>query len=209
MKIKRMQKIDFAKTHKHLYTATQKIKEVMVEKATFLSIKGKGEAGGTAFREAIQKMFTLAYTAKFTLLFAGKMNFGVSKLECLWPEDPSKLPPAEWPWQLLIRIPNGITERDLKKVRKEILEKKQLDTSAVERWTWKEGRCVQVLHVGPYNEVGPVYKQLASHAESLTLEATAPGHEIYISDPRRVAPEKLKTIVRMPVRTRTSRERTV
>lgn len=200
MKTKRMRKIDFAKTHKDLYTATQKIKEITAEKATFLSIKGKGEPGGAAFQEAIQKMFTLAYTAKFTLLFAGKINFGVSKLECLWREDPDKLPPAEWPWQLLIRIPDRVTESDLKKVRKEILEKKQLDTSAVQRWTWKEGRCLQVMHVGPYNAVGRVYKQLASYAESLKLKTTCPGHEIYISDPRRVAPEKLKTIVRMPVR---------
>lgn len=206
MKAKRMQKIDFAKTHKDLYTATQKIKEVVADKATFLSIKGKGEPGGKEFQEAVQKMFTIAYTAKFTFLFAGKINYGVSRLECLWPEDPSKLPPTEWPWQLLIRIPSAVTERGLKKVRKEILEKKQLNTAAVERWTWKEGRCVQVMHVGPYNKVEGVYRQLAAYAESLGLEATAPGHEIYISDPRRVAPEKLKTIVRMPVRARPSTE---
>jgi len=200
MKAKKMKKIDFAKTHKDLYTATQKIKEVMADKATYLSIKGAGKPGGKAFQEAVQQMFTLAYTAKFTLLFAGKINYGVSRLECLWPEDPSKLPRAEWPWQLLIRIPNEVKESDLKKVRKDILKKKELDTSAVERWTWKEGRCVQVMHVGPYDKVADVYKQLCAHAQGLGLEATGPGHEIYISDPRRVAPEKLKTIVRMSVR---------
>jgi hypothetical protein len=199
MKAPRLERIDFAKTHRDLYTATLKIKELMVDKATYLSIKGVGEPGGKIFQDAIGKLYTTVYTTKFALKFAGKMDFAVSKLECLWPEDPTHLPPEKWPWQLLVWIPDAVTAGDLAKTRKEIFEKKQLDTSAVERWIWKEGRCLQVLHVGPYNEVGSVYNCLGEHAASLGLRTIGPGHEIYLSDPRRVAPAKLKTIVRMPV----------
>jgi hypothetical protein len=199
MKTLPLEKMDFAKKHKDLYTATLKVKEVMVEKATYLSVKGIGEPGGKIFQDAIGKLYALAYTTKFQLKFAGTMDFAVSRLECLWPEDPTNLPPEKWPWQLLIRIPDAVTASDLARARKEILGKKHLDTSDVERWVWKEGRCLQVLHVGPYNEVGSVYKRLAKHAGSLGLRPTGPGHEIYISDPRRVAPAKLKTIVRLPV----------
>lgn len=200
MKTPRMEKIDFGKTHKNLYSATGKIKEVLADKAVFLAVKGVGAPGGPEFTDCIGKLFTLVYTAKFSLKFAGKLDFAVGKVECLWWEDPSKLPPEKWPWQLLIRIPEAVTESDLKKSRQEIQEKKGIDTSAVKRWVWKEGPCLQVMHIGPYNEVGPVFDALAKHAESVGLEVTSPGHEIYISDPRRVPPEKLKTIIRMPVK---------
>ncbi len=200
MKIERPKKIDFAKTHKELYSATPRIKEIQVDKAVFLSIHGTGEPGGTSFQECIQKLYSLAYTAKFSLKNAGKLDFGVSKLECLWwMENAESTPMSEWKWQLLIRIPQKLASRDLVKVKKEIFEKKGLDTSAVERWTWKEGRCLQVLHVGPYDEVGSVYKQLTAYAGEKGWSPHCPGHEIYLSDPRRVPSAKLKTIVRLPV----------
>jgi hypothetical protein len=197
-----VEKIDFARSHKALYTATSKIKEVDVDKGTYLSIKGVGAPGGPDFTECIGKLFALVYTAKFSLKFAGEMDFAVSRLECLWWEDPGKLPPDQWPWQLILRIPDALKETRLKKLRREILEKKGMDTSAVERWVWKEGPCLQVMHVGPYSEVGPVFSALCQHAMDNGMEAAGPGHEIYISDPRRVPPERLKTIVRMPVKKR-------
>ena len=200
MKSPRMEKIDFAKTHKELYSATGKIKSVTADKAVFLTIKGVGKPGGPEFTDHIGKLFALVYTTKFSLKLSGRLDFAVGKLECLWWEDPAKLPPEKWPWQMLIRIPDAITESDLKKCRQEILEKKGIDTSAVNRWVWKEGPCLQVMHIGPYNEVAPVYHALAKHAEAIGLEVTAPGHEIYISDPRRIPPERLKTIIRMPVK---------
>jgi hypothetical protein len=200
MKSPQLAKVDFAKSHKDLYAASLKIKEVKADKATFLSFTGKGEPGGPAFQEAIQQLYSLAYTAKFMLKFAGKLDFAVSKLECLWHmQNPETLPRSEWTWQLLIRIPDAVTATDIKKAGKELLEKKQIDTSKVTRWTWKEGRCVQLMHVGPYDEVGKSYQQLDDYAGGMGLATTCPGHEIYISDPRRVAPSKLKTLVRLPV----------
>jgi len=200
MKHSKVEKIDFAKSHKDLYTATPKVKEVKADRATFLSISGKGEPGGPAFEGAIQQIYSLAYTAKFMLKFSGKLDFAVSRLECLWHmQNPEALPRSEWPWQLLVRIPGGVTTADLKKAGRQIREKKQIDTSEVKRWTWKEGRCLQLLHIGPYNEVGRSYQRLDDYAREKGLTAACPAHEIYISDPRRVAPAKLKTIVRLPV----------
>ena len=195
------EKIDFTKIHKDLYSATNKIKEVNAGKAVFLSCEGQGEPGGASFQEAIQQMYSVAYTAKFMLKKAGKVDFGVSRLECLWPgNDYERTPKSEWRWQALIRIPEEVSESDLKEARAEVMRKHSLDTSAVKRRTWNEGRAIQVMHVGPYDDVGRTYQALDAFARANGLNATCPGHEIYISDPRRVAPEKLKTIIRLSVR---------
>jgi len=200
MKSPEIKKVDFSRSHKDLYSATSKVKEILADKATFLSFEGKGEPGGTAFQSGIEQLYSLAYTTKFMLKHLGKIDFAVGKLECLWHmENLEAIPRTEWPWQLIIRIPGRVTESDLRKARQEIQERRRLDTSGVHRWTWKEGRCVQVLHVGPYDEVGNAYRQLDEYARSKGLKSRCPGHEIYISDPRRVAPAKLKTIIRLSV----------
>lgn len=197
-----MKTIDFKKSHKDLFTATQKIKEVKVAKASYLRVEGVGAPGGKAFQQAIERLYSVAYTAKFDLKARKVVDFGVSKLEAIWPEgtDYEKTPQSKWRWQLLIRIPDELTGRELARVRKLIAEKKGLDTSNVERWTFTEGRCVQVMHVGPYDRIGKVYAALAEHIAKLGMVPAGAGHEIYISDPRRVAPEKIKTIVRMPMK---------
>jgi hypothetical protein len=116
-----LKKIDFARICKDLYSASSKIKSVMAEKATFLSVKGKGEPGGQAFQSAIEQMYSLAYTTKFMLRNAGTLDFGVSRLECLWHgEDMEHTPKSEWCWQLLIRIPDVVGETELKLARREI-----------------------------------------------------------------------------------------
>ncbi len=200
MKSRAPKKVDFSKSHKDLYSATSKVKEILADEASFLSFEGKGEPGGTAFRSAIQQLYSLAYTTKFMLKNAGKIEFAVGRLECLWQMDKLEgIPREEWPWQLIIRIPDQVTEADLKKARLEVLERRHLDTTAVRRWTWKEGRCVQVMHVGPYDQVADSFRQLDEHARSLGLQTRCPGHEIYMNDPGRVAPTKLKTIIRLPV----------
>ncbi len=196
-----LEKIDFAKTHKDLYTATGKIKEVNAAAAVFLSVSGEGEPGGDAFQAAIQRLYSLSYTTKFMLKNAGKLDFAVSRLECLWQDqDLEHIPKADWLWQLLIRIPDAVTAADLNNAREVIRQRHQMDTSDIKRWLWKEGRCIQVMHIGPYDQVGEVYRKLDEFASAHGMKPACPGHEIYISDPRRVRPEKLKTIVRLPVR---------
>jgi hypothetical protein len=164
-------------------------------------VRGQGAPGGPQFQESIQKLYTLAYTLKFSVLKSRGADFAVPCLECLWHiDEPSALPVEEWKWQLLIRVPEQVTAEDLTTAGRLILEKKQLDTSAVERLVWEEGPCLQVMHVGPYDQVGRAYCALFEHVRENNLVQNGPCHEIYVSDPRRVAPEKLKTIARMPVR---------
>jgi len=201
MKKKPSERVDFRKSHKALYTATAKIKEVLVDQGVYLSVSGRGAPGGPAFQDAIQKLYALAYTTKFSVRASRGFDFGVPCLECLWKmEDPARAPKEEWDWQLMIRIPEEITAADLKEAAAAIREKKALDVSSVERIRFKEGACLQSLHVGPYDKVGAAYDRLLEHARERNLAPQMPCHEIYISDPGRVAPEKLKTIVRLPVR---------
>lgn len=113
----------------------------------------------------------------------------------------------QWRWRLLIRIPSSVQQKDIQAAQKIILEKKGLDTSAVKRISWKEGDRIQTLHVGPYDQVGQIYNKLKSYAEKNDLQLAEPAHEIYISDPRRTSPDKLKTIVTMPVKKRAHSDR--
>jgi hypothetical protein len=205
MKNPNLEKIDFAKLHKDQYSATRRVKEVSAAKACFLSLEGKGDPACEAFQKAIEKMYSLAYTIKFSLLMSGQLDFAVSKLECLWfLENPDNIPREQWPWELLIRIPEEVKTPDLKAAGKTIMERKGIDTSAVKRKMWKEGRAIQMMHIGPYEKVGDSYKLLDLYAREKGLKAVCPGHEIYISDPRRVAPEKIKTIARLPVQVQDS-----
>jgi hypothetical protein len=194
-----MEKIDFAKLHKDLYSATSKIKEVKADRAVFLAVDGQGAPGGEAYVAAIGALFGVAYTTKFALKKQGTLDFAVSKLECVWDvEEPARTPPEEWKWRLLIRIPEEVGAAELKATALALREKGK-DGAAVKRVAWKEGRCLQTMHVGPYDQVSAAYARLGAHAESIGLTPSA-GHEIYISDPQRVPPERCKTIIRLAVR---------
>jgi hypothetical protein len=193
---RRAEKTVFAKTLKELYSASRRIKEVRAVKGTFLAVDGSGEPGGEGFQEAITQLYSLAYSTKWTLKLAGVVDFGVSCLECLY-DVPKK---GEWSWRLLIRIPDAVTAKLLAQPRRELKQRKQQDTSRVKRISFTEGRALQVLHVGPYHRVGPTYQLLEDQAKALGLACRGRAHEIYMSDPRRVLPERLKTIVRLPVR---------
>jgi hypothetical protein len=196
-----MKKLDYAKTLKDLYTATSRIKEVKAGKARFLCVDGKGEPGGKAFDNAIQALFSVAYTAKFMLKAAKVIDFGVSRLEAFWPEcDYAHTPESEWRWRIAVRAPEQLTAAAVAQARKAIKERKGLDVSSVKPVTIDEGRALQVMHVGPYDQVGAAYGQLLAYAVENGLAIGGDGHEIYLSDPRRVAKSKIKTIVRLPVK---------
>ncbi|MCX5757811.1 MAG: GyrI-like domain-containing protein [Candidatus Hydrogenedentes bacterium] len=197
-----MDAIDFVKTLKTLYTGSHTAEEVCVDSGTFLAVEGEGEPGGTAFVEAIQIMYAAVYTLKFAVKHEGRVDFKVCKLEALWFSDPAVTPRSQWRWRLLVRVPDAITSKDLAATRKTLMERKGIDATTVKRVTWKEGRAVQLLHVGPYDGLPDTYARLAAFAEERGLAVSCPGHEIYLSDPRATAPEKLRTLVRMPVKRR-------
>jgi hypothetical protein len=194
-----MKTIDVRKEHPELYRAGAKVVEVKVARATYLAVDGVGEPGGEGYHDAIDALFGLAYTTKFLLKREGTLDFTVPALECLWLDDPKRKPPAKWRWRLLARIPDALTATLLKRGRAAVAERGG-DASAVERIAFAEGRALQVLHVGPYDRIGDAYCKLAAAAEEAGLRAVGPGHEIYLSDPRRTAPARLKTIARLGVK---------
>jgi hypothetical protein len=195
-----MDAIDFSKTLKGLYSARRKVEEISADTGTFLAVEAQGRPGGEEFQRAVEALYGVAYTLKFACKAEGSLDFKVNKLECLYLSDPCKTAMDDWQWRLLVRIPDEVTAAQVAATKKALREKKGLDAAVVKRIRWKEGRSLQAMHVGPYDAVGETYKQLGRYAQEHGLEVHGPGHEIYISDPRRTAPEKLKTIVRLGVK---------
>ena len=195
-----MDKIDFKKTMKALYRAASKVERVNPGEGTFFAVDGRGTPGGEAFEKAIQNLYPVAYTVKFALKNARTIDFVVPPLEALWYDNPKDVPDmSQWHWRTMIRVPECVRIEDLQSAQDSILDKKGTDTSDVQLVRWEEGDCLQVLHIGPYDQVGPIYEHLQARAQAENMALRAPGHEIYLSDPRRTAPAKLKTIVRMPI----------
>lgn len=199
-------KLDLFKLHKAEYTSPKKPKIIETQPARYLAVDGQGEPGGDIFQERIGGLFGVAYTAKFQSKFAGK-DYVVCKLEALWgvggqtKEDMDRLPPSEWKWRMLMRIPDFIGEKQLEEAKTMLREKgKEGDFDAVHIEEIDEGKCVQMLHVGPYEEEPRTVEVMQAFVAEEGLTTHRWHHEIYISDPRRVPPERLKTILRQPVR---------
>ncbi len=176
-----------------------------VPRAGYLAIDGAGDPNTEAFATAVQALFPLAYALKFASKRAGR-DFVVMPLEGLWWADDmaaftERRDKSAWSWTLLIRQPDGIDAAALDTARAVVAAKgapPRLDEVRLD--TLHEGLCVQTLHVGSFDAEGPVLERLHHEfvpANGLTL--TGRHHEIYLSDLRRTAPEKLRTILRQPV----------
>ena len=177
---------------------------VQIKPAVYLTICGQGEPGGETFTSRIGASYGMAYTIKMTSEAAGR-DYVVCKLEGLWwSDEPScdfaNVPKDQLQWKLLIRTPNFIGEEDLRRAGKLLVEKgKSPDAELVALETIDEGLCVQMLHVGPYDKEGETIRAINAFAQAQGLVLHALHHEIYLSDPRRVPPERLRTILRHPV----------
>ncbi len=192
-------KVDFRKLFPDLYRESRTVADVRAGRGVFLAVDGVGEPGCQAYQDATAALYALAHTAKFTCKNAGAGDFTIPALECLYFDDPATTPREQWHWRLQLRIPEELSAGSLEDIGKALEEKKGIDTRAVKRIAWSEGRALQMLHVGPYERVSGVYRQLVAEATARGLICRGPGHEIYLNDPRRVARDKIKTIVRMPV----------
>jgi hypothetical protein len=192
--------LDIQKEHKKEYAAKAQPALVTVSQATYLSISGVGAPGGEAFVAAIGALYGVAFTVKMTRKFAKKRDYVVSKLECLWGEfDPNDR--EQWPWQLMIRTPDFVTPDEVKQAIAVLLKRgKGAEVERVALESMDEGLCVQALHVGPYEDECNTISAMRSFADAKGLVFRGRHHEIYISDPRRISPERLKTILRQPVR---------
>jgi hypothetical protein len=198
------EKLDLYKQHKSEYVMPKEPVLVNVRPAKYLTIIGRGAPAGAEFQSAFGALYGVAFTIKMAKKFAGQ-DYKVCHLEGLWwgsreTGDFSQEPPETWNWQLLIRVPDFIRDRDLKAAVQQLQAKGKGDGAAnVKLATIKEGKCVQMLHVGPYSEEGRTISRMWEYARGQRLSFRGRHHEIYLSDPRRVPAARLRTILRHPV----------
>jgi hypothetical protein len=195
-------KLDLYKKHKAEYAASRKPMLVTIGPASYLSIIGQGKPGGPEFTARVGALYNVAFTIKMAKKFAG-FDYAVCKLEGLWWETKGKggSGQAEWSWKLLIRVPEAIEATDRAAALATLAKKNKGPlVNEVRLETITEGLCVQALHVGPYAQEPETIARMKAHAEENGLAFHGQHHEIYLSDPRRVAPEKLRTILRQPVK---------
>jgi len=200
-------KLDLYKMHKAEYAAPTKPALVRTKPALYLTIAGQGAPGGSRFTAGVAALYGAAFTIKMTRKVAGKQDYAVCKLEGLWffGGEPDATPKEEWQWKLMMRTPHFIAQEDLRTAVDTLLKRgKSPGIAEVKLETIDEGVCVQMLHVGPYESESATVALMRSFAESNGLKLSGPHHEIYLSDPRRVPPERLKTILRQPAIKRNS-----
>lgn len=200
------EKIDLKKTLKDLYRVSAKAPvEVEVPTLRYLMVDGEGDPNtAPAYAEAVEALFSVAYTAKFMVKKGPEaIDYGVMPLEALWwADDPSVFRTgnrSRWKWTAMILQPDFVSDALIGQAIDEVRRKKNLP--GVDRLrldTLAEGRCAQILHVGPFSEEGPTIVRL--HA-FISVRSALRGrhHEIYLSDIRRTEPAKWKTILRQPM----------
>jgi len=197
-------KLDLYKKYKGDYVASTKPALITVKRAPYLAITGRGEPGGQAFQAKMSALYGAAFTIKMARKAAGR-DYAVCKLEGLWwgkrkTADLWSEPKAQWNWNLMIRVPDFIKQKDLDDAVAALIRKgKGPEVTQVKLETIDEGNCVQMLHVGPYDAEPDTIARMLAFARQQGLSFRGLHHEIYLSDPRRVAPEKLRTILRHPV----------
>ncbi|MCJ2187361.1 GyrI-like domain-containing protein [Novosphingobium beihaiensis] len=200
-------KVDFKVTEKRLFSApSDDFVEVDIPGLTYLMIDGQGAPGGAAYIDALGSLYPAAYALKFFSKQTLEQDYVVPPLEGLWWSDKKDAFTAgrqdEWRWTMMIMVPDWITPDQFAAVLEALKAKKpEIDFSKLRMASLHEGRSLQKLHLGSFADEAPVLHRL--HYElmpSLGLTFNGPHHEIYLSDPRKVAPEKLRTVLRQPVR---------
>jgi hypothetical protein len=177
---------------------------VDVPRFKFLMVDGQGDPNtSAAFRDAIQALYPLAYGVHFALKKAG-IESHVSPLEALWwaqgKGDLLGVSPAKWQWTAMIRQPQEVTEARFEQVRAEAQRKQPAGSlEKVRLEEFEEGLSAQIMHVGPYSAEGPTIERLRAFIAEKGYRPRGRHHEIYLGDPRRARPEKLKTAVRQPI----------
>ena len=196
-------KLDLYKLHKDEYVTPKKPVLIRVKPAQYLAIRGKGAPGGERFTACIGALYGMAFTIKMARKFSGKQDYTVCKLEGQWffDGDPQKVPRDKWEWKLMIRTPDFIGKNDQKEALATLLKRgKAPEVKSVELEKIEEGDCVQMLHMGPYDQEHETIEMMKRLAAEKGFGFSGPHHEIYLSDPRRVPPERLRTILREPVK---------
>lgn len=202
-----MAKIDYKKELKHLYQPSVKKVEVAdVPQMNFLMIDGQGDPNTSqTFQDAVEALYSLAYTLKFMIKKADVgIDYGVMPLEGLWWVDDmtrfSIEKKNEWKWTLMIMQPELITRELFEEAVEEVRKKKNpVALSKIRFESFSEGKAAQIMYIGPFSEEGPTIEKIHTYIKENGYTLSGKHHEIYISDMRKTAPEKLKTIIRQPM----------
>lgn len=205
---------DYKKEYKEFYLPPKKPVLVTVPAMNFLAVRGQGDPNeeGGAYKAAIGLLYAIAFTIKMSKLgkhrLDGYFDYVVPPLEGLWWQEGVRgvdySHKEAFRWISLIRLPEFVTREAFDWAIQEATEKKKTDFSSVEFFTWEEGLCVQCMHIGPYDDEPATVKAMEAYAAAMGCEEdfgkNRYHHEIYLSDVRRCRQEKLKTVVRHPVR---------
>lgn len=199
------EKLDLYRTHREEYRATRRPRFVEIGPARYLTVIGVGRPGEEPFQECIGALYAVAFTVKMASKAAGR-DYAVCKLEGRW--WPAGNGPANEPgdaiassrYQLLIRTPAFIDSKRVAEAVGKIAARRAVPRLAdVALEDLNEGRCVQILHVGPYEREAETLEAMRRFADDNGAVMTGLHHEIYLSDPRRTPPERLRTVLRHPV----------
>jgi hypothetical protein len=204
------EKLDLTKELKHLYFPSPKA-PVMVEVPVlnYLMIDGHGDPNTSpVYQAAVEALYTLSYTLKFAIKKAEATDYAVMPLEGLWwVEDMAQFTTTDksaWDWTMMIVQPEPVTAEWVERARAEAIKKKGPGETAqavsrIRFEPYAEGRAAQIMHLGPYSAEGPTVARLHAFIAQQGFALRGRHHEIYLGDPRRTAPEKLKTVIRQPV----------
>jgi hypothetical protein len=202
-----MGKIDLKKDMKPLYQASVKeAAQVDVPAMNYLMVDGKGDPNTSQpFADAVSALFTVAYTLKFMVKKSAlAIDYGVMPLEGLWWTDDmsqfSGQDKSNWQWTAMIAQPPFVTELMVSAAVAEVTRKK--NPAAISRLRFEpftEGMCAQIMHVGPFSEEGPTIEKLHRFIADCGRERCGKHHEIYLSNIRKAAPSKWKTLIRQPM----------
>jgi len=202
-----MAKRDFKKLHRDLYQPSVKSPALVdVPPMNFAMIDGEGDPNGSEwFAQATEALYGVSYALKFTVKNADpELDYTLPPLEGLWwSDDPEGFDLADksgWLWTLMIMQPEPVDEEMFIDAAVTVQQKQDLPGLTEMRFhTLEEGRCVTIMHIGPYADEGPTVARLHQFIADHDLQPAGKHHEIYLGDPRKSGPEKLKTVIRQPV----------
>ena len=201
-----MAKIDLKREMRHLYKpSAREVSVVDVPGMNFLMIDGSGDPNtAVEFQDAIEALYGVSYTAKF-MLKKREVDFVVMPLEfLLWTDDMGQFSIDDkdaWKWTLMLMQPDQVTEEIVTEATKEVERKKNPPALSRLRFEgFHEGLSAQIMHIGPYSAELPTIKKLHKFIEEDGHKLAGKHHEIYLGNPNRTAPERLKTVIRQPMR---------
>ena len=205
---------DFKKEYKEFYLPKKQPSIVTVPPMNYIAVRGEGDpnAEDGAYKQAIGLLYGIAFTIKMSRKgdhqIEGYFDYVVPPLEGFWWQDGVRgidyARKEQFKWISVIRLPDFVTKEDFDWAVAEAVRKKKTDFSCAEFFTYNEGLCVQCMHIGTYDQEPATVEQMHRYMEeqgyALDITDQRLHHEIYLSDARKVAPEKLKTVIRHPIR---------